>query len=300
MVEQVARRPFEWMTKYTRETEWIEKQGIFLWLALVCGLGGGLYLASLFFDSLWGMFIGWLILVVGKGGFHVLFLGKPTRFLQVFLNPQTIRTSWLTRGLFFLSIFAVFGAVQMALNYWTSLTGVELAFKVLAGIFAFLSMFYPGFLLNVVRGIPFWNNGLLPILYVLCSLEGGVAIGVAMGAYFNVGINAGALEVVARIMLSSFAFMLLVYLWSARYGSSASKGSVIELTRGSASFSIPFWVGLVFLGVIIPLVLAWTPMSAELQHSMIILASVCSLISGLSLRYSLLKAGFYKPLIPLV
>jgi hypothetical protein len=45
----------EWMINYTRQTEWIDRRGLFLWLAFYTGgLGGGLYLVALYFNSLWG------------------------------------------------------------------------------------------------------------------------------------------------------------------------------------------------------------------------------------------------------
>ncbi|MBI4286430.1 MAG: polysulfide reductase NrfD [Chloroflexi bacterium] len=302
MAQQIATQPFEWMVKHTRQTEWIEKWGTFLWLALFWGIGAGVYLIGVFFDSLAAMFVGWLILFVGKGGFHMLFIAKNMRFMRamnVFLTPRTFKTSWISRGLFFIMLFGVFGAAGLAVRYWAPDSGAALPLEIIAGIFAFAAALYTGFVLSFVRGIPFWNNSLLPVIYVLSSLEGGAAIGVAMGAYSNVGIDAVALEEALRVMLTVFAFMLGVYLWNARYGGSTSKLSVTALTRGPAAFSLPFWLGLVVLGIVVPMVLAWTPVSEELSPPVIILATVCSFISGLSLRYSLLKSGFYKPLIPL-
>ena len=68
----------QWMINYTRQTEWIDRRGLILWIAFYTGgLGGGLYIVSLFFNSIWGMFIGWLIIAVLKGGAHLLYLGKP-------------------------------------------------------------------------------------------------------------------------------------------------------------------------------------------------------------------------------
>jgi hypothetical protein len=64
---------YHWMINYTRQTEWIDRRGLILWIAFYTGgLGGGLYLVSLFFNSIWGMFIGWLIVAVLKGGAHLL------------------------------------------------------------------------------------------------------------------------------------------------------------------------------------------------------------------------------------
>ena len=87
----------EWMVKGNRQTEWIENRGILLWLAFYTGgLGGGLYLVSLFFNNLWGMLIGWFIVAGLKGSFHFIYLGKPSRFWRLIMHPQT---SWLSRGL---------------------------------------------------------------------------------------------------------------------------------------------------------------------------------------------------------
>ena len=89
----------EWMVGYTRQTEWIDRRGIFLWVAFYAGaLGGGLYLASLYFHSLWGMFLSWLIIAGIKGGAHLIDLGKPWRFWRMVFRPGT---SWLSRGIIF-------------------------------------------------------------------------------------------------------------------------------------------------------------------------------------------------------
>ena len=93
----------EWMVKGNRQTEWIDNRGILLWLAFYTGgLGGGLYLVSLFFNNLWGMFIGWFIVAGLKGGFHFIYLGQPARFWRLVMHPQT---SWLSRGLLFVRRF---------------------------------------------------------------------------------------------------------------------------------------------------------------------------------------------------
>ena len=52
----------EWMVKPMRQTEWIERQGLLVWLAEVfSALGTGLYLVSLCsVNSWWGALVGWL------------------------------------------------------------------------------------------------------------------------------------------------------------------------------------------------------------------------------------------------
>ena len=117
------------MINYTRQTEWIDRRGIFLWIAFYAGgLGGGLYLVSLYFNSLWGMFISWLIIAVIKGGTHLIYLGKPLRFWRIITHPQT---SWLARGFIFVMLFVGFGAIQIMLSYWLPGSAAEIVMFIL-------------------------------------------------------------------------------------------------------------------------------------------------------------------------
>src|SRR3990170_2624698 len=101
-------KPYEWMVGYTPQTLWIEKKGRLVWLAEVAGaLGGGLYMVSLYLDSLGGMFLGWLIIVTLKAGFHLAHLGQPMRFWRLALKPGS---SWLARGFIFIFLFIICGA----------------------------------------------------------------------------------------------------------------------------------------------------------------------------------------------
>src|SRR4030065_450912 len=117
------------MVGYTRQTEWIDRRGIFLWIAFYAGgLGGGLYLVSLYFNSLWGMFVSWAIIAVIKGGAHLIFLGKPLRFWRIVFRPGS---SWLSRGIIFVLSFVISAAAQLAFSRWLRGSAAETIFKVL-------------------------------------------------------------------------------------------------------------------------------------------------------------------------
>lgn len=293
---EIQKKPYEWMVKFTPQREWIERRGLLLWLAFFCGVGGGLYLVSLYFNSLWGMFIGWLIVVFGKGGFHLSYLGKPSRFWRAFLRP---RTSWLSRGLIFVAFFASTGAIQMALTYWLSGTAIEIVFKVLAGMAAFLVAIYTGFLMGYVRAIPFWNSSLLPVLFIGFATLGGCGIALAIGLTWDTSMEAAKLEWAVRLLLTSLAIMLAIYLWTATYTASGGKDSVLMLLRGPRHFSLPFWIGLIAVGIIIPLLVVWYSYAIEVTSSLLFVGIISEFIGGLALRYSLLRGGGYRPLIPL-
>src|SRR3972149_10194876 len=97
-----------YLTEFTFQREWVERRGIFLLLAFFLGgLGGGLYLVSLYLNLQIGLVVGFLIVLIGKGGTHLIYLGRPMRFWRGFLRLQT---SWIARGLVAVAAVVVFGA----------------------------------------------------------------------------------------------------------------------------------------------------------------------------------------------
>lgn len=281
------------MIKYTRQTEWIDRRGLVLWIAFYAGgLGGGLYLVSLYFNSLWGMFVSWLIIAVVKGGAHLVYLGKPQRFWRIVSRPQT---SWLARGFIFVILFIVFGAVQLIISFWVPGTAAEITFKVLAGITALAVAVYTGFVLNTVKAVPFWNSSLLPLLFVLCGILGGFGLSVIIA--LNGGhVNLNTAEAGSRWLLIINAFLIAIYLWGAANRESTGKQSVMEQIRGSGAPI--FWIGIVILGIIIPITIAFSSYFINDVSSVLLVTGVaCEVAGGLALRYLVLKAGAYSPLI---
>jgi formate-dependent nitrite reductase membrane component NrfD len=287
-------KPYEWMVKYTAQSEWIERRGILMWLAEVgSGLGAGLYLISLFFDNLLGMFLGWLMIIVLKGGFHLAYLGKPLRFWRIILKPGT---SWMSRGFIFMVLFLGFGAIQLALSYWVPSTAAVVTFKVLTGISAFLLVIYTGFVMNYVNGIPFWNSALLPLLFVLSGALDGSGLIIAIGL-FGSNVDITVAETLSRMLLIGTAVVIAIYLWSGTYMGPAGKEAVIRLVRGSIAPVL--WVGVVVCGIIIPVVISVsTYFIGEMSSGLLLLGIAGETIGAFSLKYSILKAGVYSPLIP--
>jgi formate-dependent nitrite reductase membrane component NrfD len=283
----------EWMINYTRQTEWIDRRGIFLWIAFYAGgLGGGLYLVSLYFNSLWGMFISWLIIAVIKGGAHLIYLGKPLRFWRIITRPNT---SWLARGIIFVFSFIVFAVIQLIFSHWLPGSVAEIVFKALAGIAALAVMVYTGFVLNSIKSVPFWNSTLLPLLFVLCGILGGFGLSVII-ALNGGNVQLSAAETGSRWLLIINALLIIIYLWTAANREATGKKSVMEQMRGS--LAPVFWIGIVLLGIIIPLAIALSGLIAgEVSSALLISGVFCEVIGGLALRYCVLKAGAYKPLV---
>jgi formate-dependent nitrite reductase membrane component NrfD len=287
-------RPYEWMAEYTPQTIWIDGKGKTVWLAEVSGaLGGGLYLVALYFDSFWGMFISWLIITVLKGGFHLAHLGRPSKAWRLALK---VKSSWVARGFIFMALFIGFGAIQLAISYWLPGTGFEFGLKALTAILAVLVAGYTGFVLNYINGIPFWNSGLLPLVFVVYGALGGLAI------FIIIGVLGGNVDTMAalgatRVILIINALLVALYLWSAAYMGPAGKHSVRRIIYGRAG--VPLWFGVVLCGVVIPLgITIPSYFVGHIQTPWLIISVACVIVGAISLNYCLLKGALYSPLVP--
>ena len=289
---------FEWMVKPTQQTEWIEGKGILCWLPEVfTSLGAGLFLVALYFDSLVGMLVAWLIIVVLDIPLRLLDYGKPLRFWRTVAPLSNAwKTSWFNRGVTFASLFSGLVFVQLCISYWLPGTAWDVAFKVVAGILAFLVGIYSGFIMNFCRSIPFWNSALLPILIILNGICDGFFLMMAVGlGGAKVDIMAAATG--SLVLLIASTLIIAIYLWSQTYTSLTAKYSVTQLIRG---YIAPvFWIGTVVLGTIIPLVILVSSYFAGAASSALLIVAIsCHILGAFALRYCLLKAGIYEPLVP--
>ena len=292
----IQTRPYEFMVSYTPQTQWIEKGGIKLWLAFFfIELGAGMFFVASLLDNVWAMSIGWFLCAVLGGGFHLLYLGKPSRFWRMALSSGW-KTSWISRGIIFVTLFLGLSLVHILLMQsaprYAGLVAV-------ADLFAFLTVIYGGFAMNYVNGIPLWNTALLPVLYVVSGLWGGaeVTLGISLGSG---GILAGrAVEEWIRILLIGYLLLVPVYLMSVRYTSSTGQVSVRYMLR--SRWSSLFWIAVVVLGMVVPMAAVIKSMVSDLEiipAPFLYGAIVSGLIGDLAMRYLILRCGVYGPLIP--
>ena len=287
---------FNWMVKYTPQTEWIERRGILLWLAFFfIELGAGMFFMAALFNSRLSMIAGWVLCAGVGGGLHLIFLGKPQRFWRMMFSSGW-KTSWISRGLIFVSLFLILGLAYLVLAY----SGVTpLALMIAVNVMAFLTVIYGGFAMNYVNGIPLWNTALLPVLYMISGLWGGaeVTLGIAL-ANGEVGVGL-AVEEWIRIFLTGFIILIPVYLISVRYISTTGYVSVRSMVLGR--WSALFWSAVVFLGMVIPLAAVISSFITGLEATpaaFLYIAIACGSIGDLAMRYLILRCGMYSPLIP--
>jgi formate-dependent nitrite reductase membrane component NrfD len=92
--------------------------------------------------------------------------------------------------------------------------------------------------------------------------------------------------------------MIAVYLMSANYTSSIAKLSVREILVGHVALA--FWVGIVVLGIVVPLTISVISLftGTEVSSVLLITAIASHTLGAFALKYCLLKAGIHRPILP--
>ena len=279
--------------------------GPIAWYLFLAGLGGGAFVTSAFLA--WrhpeatnmqkvGHIIAPVVIVIGlvllmfdaEAGLH-----HPLRFALLLHNPLSVMT-W---GVVFLACFTVISMIVVALDFfkkkipaWLNIIGV---------VFAVCVAMYTGALLGVCKTFPLWNSAILPILFLVSAMSAGAASVLLVGALkFGEEFNEVGLFKKAHFALPWIEMVLIAaLLFITCYVSPAGQESVLGLLIGH--FAPLFWLGLVFIGLVIPAgvdtwLLFFAHKEFEESRKAQLIAAGCSagvLIGGFLLRYLVVVAA---------
>jgi formate-dependent nitrite reductase membrane component NrfD len=306
----------EWMVKPMGQEEWIKGKGLMVWLAEVfSALGTGLYLVAIFFalredfaaTAFWAGLLGWIGIAVFKLPLHAFYLGKWYRFWRAFPPfSKAWKTSWFARGIVLTMFFLAFGALQLIFQgfiaFGSSAAGdsvwaANYVFMVFAGISGVMTAIYCGFAMSYCKSVPFWNTGLLPLVFLLMGVADGLALIMGVGMVTGESVIHTA-ESATRILLIINTMLIVSYLVNANYQSTTAELSVKQLIRGHMAWV--FWLGIVILGIIVPFVISVVSYftGEEATTGLLIFAIVAHTIGAFSLKYGVLKVGIYRPILP--
>jgi formate-dependent nitrite reductase membrane component NrfD len=272
----------------TPQEEWSWLVAIDLFLG---GMGGGLFLFYQIFGLSSSVALLSLALVVLGGLVLLSELGHPLRAWRALAKPFS---SWISRGVIFVTLFLIFGALYVAPAFETfsSLPGASdptarKTIGAIAGLSAFLVTLYPGFVLAASPSIPFWNSPLLPVLFASHSLLVASGIIFLLSASVVNGAALPAIRVVGEVLIVANFVLLAIYLATLKGSGLSAREAVRRLNQGPLGWT--FRIGVVLIGMIVPLaVVLWLPSAA-------VFAGICILIGALLFRYCVLKAGVYVP-----
>lgn len=292
-----------WGTPAQEHLPWAGMIALYLFLA---GIAGGGFLTASLTDLLAknkpsrlikaGSLIAPSAIVLGLG-LLVLDLSKPFAFWKLLIHVST--KSVMSIGTFIISAFVTIAFVY-ALMVWgdflKSKTGIlakvgELAGKfsalrkpvaLLGAVLALCTTTYTGFLLSAVSTNPLWSVpflglGVVPFLAVLFLIS-GVSTGLAatlIGAAKEEGLG---LYKKADSVLIVLEIILLVMLYLS-----------VNPIYFSGTMSSLFWIGVVMVGLLLPLVLSIYGMMKHRHWVMPVYGSV--IVGGLCLRYFIVFSG---------
>ena len=234
------------------------------------------------------------LIVVALGCFSlVVDLGQPARILNLFLHPTR---SYISAGTFALS--SLLSADLLLVAIWGRLIrGVPPWFLKLLQAFVLMDslavMLYTGLFLSGVKAVALWSaTPLMPFVFVASSFTSGLALVVVAvylsrtGRLFTRTLRLVATaDIVCAALEISLLAALLVLAYMAGGPARESAESIISGNLGGI-----FWLGLVIVGFLTPLVLRAVSLHDDPEGMGFSIASMV-LVGGLALRVCIIQAG---------
>ncbi len=291
------------------QSVWRWKIAAYLFLA---GTGAGALIVGILGD-----FTGYVVsakisvalgvpLVALSTWFLILDLGHPEKFFTAVLHPST---SWISRGFLIVSALLISGGVLTILWIWPcgrildGNQGLRMAVEIIVLGLAVATCVYTGILIGIVVSRPFWNNPLLPVLFLISAVSTGIG-----GLFFITPIVRATLGVssseTARFLIHlEWADMILllsegitIYLYLTVVYSRAPEAAGL-LLRGKLSGM--FWGGFLGAGLFIPALIElfdWADQKTPPLLALLITGTLL-LAGGFLMRLLILAAGIRSPLI---
>lgn len=239
--------------------------------------------------------------------FLITDLGHPEKFFKAMLHPST---SWISRGFFIVSALIICGAFVIILWIWPfggvldTNQGLRTALEGIALILAVATCIYTGILIGIVVSRPFWNNPLLPVLFLISAVSTGIGGLLFVTPIVRSVLGIRSLETATFLSHLESADMILViveaitiYLYLTLVFDRAPEAANL-LLKGKLSGL--FWGGFLGAGLLVPGMiefLSWGTHEGASRSLAPVVAGVFLLVGGFLMRLLILAAGIRSPLI---
>lgn len=275
----------EYVLGFRRQVEWA---GLIAFAFFFGKVGAGLFMISVYTQSRVGMLIGLLIVLGGKGGAHLLYLGQPWRFWRGMLRPNS---SWVSRGLWAMTFMTLFGGAALLLPAGSSLFKTV---TVIAALFAFIVAIYDGFLLTSSNAIPIWNTALMPVMCMFYSFLGGTTMTLFLThfGFMKLAIPPALLEQIEITLLAVNLIIVVLYLLTNANAGAAGRTSLDLLVKGP--YAVPFFSLAIGVGLVFTLLMSFFA-GADAGPGIVAAVTLADLVGHYFIFFLLLKIGIYKP-----
>ncbi len=226
----------------------------------------------------------------------LLDLGNPDRIAPLILNPFG---SIIGTGAWLLGLFVLFTVLLAAFSLGPRPVsrGLLLGLGLPAFVCAVGVMSYTGVLLSTMVSIDFWHSPWLVALFVASSLTTGTAaivFGAVLQGTPSAARNLQGLWKAFFLLTVAEAVVLTVFMGVQMGGTDSARAAVEALMTGS--LAPMFWGAVVAVGFVGP----WLAHGANRlvgPSAALVISSVGVLVGGLALRYCIVGAGLYSPLV---
>lgn len=288
-------------------THWSWVIAFFLWFAGISGMGMLAYYWLRRRAMAYMVFATALVGTLLVASHLTRWWNLPMALFHTLMNFSFNFGSWMLLGILLLCVHMVFGAVVAAHHWgivkrWPALALLDRlaqsnAFLAAGALVGVLVTVYSGFLLTQAIGVPLWNTALIPALWLVSA---GAAVLAVIELFALKGwVEHSAAAFGQKLALGVEAFKLVMILAFLHVGLSAAsagaRAGAAELVSGGLAPAM--WLGVVGLGVVVPLVVGLRATQGRASHAMVAGAAVLGLGGGLLLRAVVLLAGFYDPVV---
>jgi polysulfide reductase chain C len=272
-----------------------------LMVAVVANLAGGRKYRRLStigaLAAPWPVIIGVVLLIID--------LGRPLRFWEMILMRGEVLNRlespfimfkikstmsigiWLVVALIIVSFIYLIVAILAFPYKWAE--RLQKIVGVIAAPIALLVTTYTGVLIAASNNV-LWNNWMLPVLFVSSAIVTGIAgltlilafIQVCRPEKSDIGSEVRKLEKLnSRVIVVQLIMVVLFIIFGISSGP-------MKAMIGSA-FGLLWWIGVIFLGLIVPLIVGFK--GGSKRPSVAVLISTLVLLGGFTMRYVILIGG---------
>ncbi len=146
---------------------------------------------------------------------------------------------------------------------------------------------YTGILLSALGARPLWSSGLLGPLFLVSGLSTAAAFAHGVSPEPEEGARLARLDNLFLATELGLIVLMLVGLLT----SSATHAQAARLLLGGP-YTAVFWVGVVFLGILLPLAVQSLSVAHRVAHTRV--APVLVMLGGLALRFVIVYAGQFS------
>lgn len=235
-----------------------------------------------------GAYIAPIAVIVGLL-FLISDMAAPTRFITTFWRTSaSSATSWGTFLQAILVIFLLIYAWVVSRPEGAFSEGTERTLGWIAFVLAVLTAPYHGFVLSTMTGREFWSNATIPTLFMAISLSTGMAAVMIFSAGEKPEVQVSLGKALA-IILGIELVMLIIQFSLVPTLSAEVKAAAMVLVNNVWLF----WIGIVLIGLLAPLVIDISAVRGEAAAATgtLFLVSLLVLLGGFLLRYGIIIAG---------